>query len=201
MAWACVPSKRYLDVLLVDGEAQVQELELAVVAVEHIAARGAALAGAAHVLPQAVESRTLLGVALGVIAIRVADVGLEGVDPVDFVGGLEWHRDHWRLRHRVSYDSSVRAGRQDARGGGRDERRVDDASQSCEAKVDRGGGGCSGASRHSSGPVQRQQKSPPWAGPLAGLVDGRGATREPTTMAGCHSGRSPLMRPRWGRGL
>lgn len=85
--------------LLIDGEAQVKKLELTVVAVKHVPARGALLASAADILPHAVEGGALLGIALRVIAIAVADVGLEGADPVNLVGGLERHREHGRLGH------------------------------------------------------------------------------------------------------
>jgi hypothetical protein len=94
-----VPGKGDLDVLLVNGEAQVQQLELAVVAVQQVPARGAVLSGAPHVLAQAVEGGALLGIALGVVAIGIPDVGLERCYPVYLVGGLERHREHRCLRH------------------------------------------------------------------------------------------------------
>lgn len=86
--------------MLVDGEPQVEELELAVVPVEHVATRRAVLAGAAHVLSQAVQGGALLGIALRIVSIGISDVFLEWRDPVDLVCALERHRDHGRLRHR-----------------------------------------------------------------------------------------------------
>ena len=77
--------------LLVDREAQVQQLELAVVPVQEIPACGAVLPSSAHVLPQAVEGGALFGISLGVVAVRVLDVRLQWRDPVDLVGGLERH--------------------------------------------------------------------------------------------------------------
>lgn len=83
--------------LLINGEAQVEELKLAIVSVEHIPSRSTVLAGPPHVLPQAVERRTFLGITLRVVAIGIADVSLEWRDPVDLVGGLERHGDHGGL--------------------------------------------------------------------------------------------------------
>ena len=85
--------------LLVHGEPQVQQLQLAVVAVEEISAGGTVLARSPHVLPQTAEGCALLGISLRVVAVRVLDVVLERPDPVDLVGGLERHRDHGHLRH------------------------------------------------------------------------------------------------------
>lgn len=48
------PCKRDLDVLLVDGEAQVEQFKLAVVSVEQIPPGSAVLPGTSHVLPEAV---------------------------------------------------------------------------------------------------------------------------------------------------
>ena len=85
--------------LLVDGESQVQKLQLAVVPVQHVPPRHAILAGAPHVLAQAVEGDALLRIPLGVIAVRVLDVVLQRADPVDLVLRLERHGYHGRLRH------------------------------------------------------------------------------------------------------
>ena len=80
--------------LLVDGEPQIEELKLAIVSIEHIPARGALLASTTHILAEAVEGGALLGIALGVIAVGITNIGLQGRHPVDLVGGLEGHRDH-----------------------------------------------------------------------------------------------------------
>jgi hypothetical protein len=94
------PGEADLDVVLVDGEAQVQQLELAVVSVQQITPRGAVLAGAPHVLPQPVQRRAFLRVALGVVAIGRADVALQRGDPVNLARLLHRHRDHGHLcRH------------------------------------------------------------------------------------------------------
>ncbi len=85
--------------LLVDGKAQVQQFKLPIVAIEKISAGRAVLASTPHVLAQAVERGTLLGVPLGVIAVCVLDVVLQRRDPVDLVCGLQRHRQHRHLRH------------------------------------------------------------------------------------------------------
>lgn len=85
--------------LLVDGKAQVEQLKLAIVAVEHIPTRSAFLAGTAHVLAKSVEGLALFGIALRVVTVGVADVALERRDPIDFVGGLDRHRNHGGLGH------------------------------------------------------------------------------------------------------
>lgn len=77
--------------LFINGEAQIQKLKLAIVSVEHIPSRNTVIASSPGVLPQAVESSALLCVAFGVIAVGIADVGLERRNPVDLVGGLERH--------------------------------------------------------------------------------------------------------------
>lgn len=85
--------------LFVDGESQVEQLELSVVTIEEIPAGSAVLSGPAHVLAEAVEGRALFGISLWVVAISIADVGFEGGDPVNLVCGLERHRYHRCLRH------------------------------------------------------------------------------------------------------
>lgn len=85
--------------LLVNGKAQVEQLELAIVSVEEVPSSGAVLAGTSHVLPEAVQSGAFLGVSLRVVAICILYVVFEGMHPVDLVGGLERHRDHGHLGH------------------------------------------------------------------------------------------------------
>lgn len=85
--------------LLIDGEPQVQQLQLAVVPVQHVPPRSAIPPSAPHVLAQAVEGGALLGVPLGVIAVRVLDVVLQRGDPVDLVRRLHRRGYHGRLRH------------------------------------------------------------------------------------------------------
>ena len=96
--------------LLVHGESQVQQLQLAVVPVEEIPAGGTVLARTSHVLAQSAEGRAFLGVPLRVIAVRVLDIVLEGPDPVDLVGGLERHRYHGHLRHVGDLDGVAQDG-------------------------------------------------------------------------------------------
>ena len=55
-----VPSEGYLDVVLVNGKAQVQQLQLAIVSVEEVATRGTVGTSASHVLAQPVEGVALL---------------------------------------------------------------------------------------------------------------------------------------------
>lgn len=88
----CIPCERDLDVVLVDGEPQIQQLQLSVVSIEQVAAGGAVLAGTSHVLAQAVEGGTLVMVSLRIVPVRVPDVVLERADPVDLVGLLEGAR-------------------------------------------------------------------------------------------------------------
>lgn len=116
MKIANAPCKRYLDVLLIDGKAQVEELELAVVSVQQVPASGAVLAGAPHVLPEAVQSGALLCISLRVVAIRILYVVLQRMHPVDLVGGLKRHRYHGHLGHlwlrgRRMRDTKLAAGR------------------------------------------------------------------------------------------
>ena len=89
--------------VLIDGKSQVQELQLAVVAVEQVSAGGAVLARAPHVLSQAVQGGALLGVALRVVAVRLSDVGLERLDPVDLVGLLQRTAYHGSLHRRAMH--------------------------------------------------------------------------------------------------
>jgi len=81
-------------VILIDREPQIQQLQLAIVAVKQIATGGAILTGASHVLPEAVEGSTFLAVGLRVLAIGLPDVILEGLDPIDLIGLLQWAREH-----------------------------------------------------------------------------------------------------------
>lgn len=99
------PCEGNLDVLLIDGEAQVEEFELAVVSVEHVTTSGAVLTGTSYVLSEAVENGAFLGIAFGVVSVGVSDVALQRRDPVDLVGGLKRHRDHRRLGH--GFESSA----------------------------------------------------------------------------------------------
>ena len=85
------PGEGDLDVVLVDGEPEVQQLQLAVVAVQQVSAGGAVLASASHVLAQAVEGRALVGIALWIVAVRGSYVALERLHPVDLVGLLQRH--------------------------------------------------------------------------------------------------------------
>lgn len=85
--------------LLIDRKPEVEQFKLAIVAVQQVSAGGAVLSGAPHVLPEAVQGGALLGISLWVIAIGVLYIMLEGVYPVDLVGGLERHGYHWDLRH------------------------------------------------------------------------------------------------------
>jgi hypothetical protein len=96
-----IPSKRDLDVVLVHRESQIEQFELAIVSVQQVSARGAVLAGASHVLAQPVKHTTFFRVALRIVAICVAYVGLERRNPVDLVGLLERTRQHGRLSHHV----------------------------------------------------------------------------------------------------
>ena len=96
---ANVPGKGYLDVLLINGKAQIQQLELAIIPIKDISSGGAVLAGAPHILSQAVQSSAFFSITFGVVSISVPDVSLERSDPVDLVGGLERHGGHRGLRH------------------------------------------------------------------------------------------------------
>lgn len=80
--------------ILINREAQIQQLQLAVVAVKQIATGSAILTGASHVLPETVEGGTFLTVGLRVLAIGLPDVILEGLDPIDLVGLLQRAREH-----------------------------------------------------------------------------------------------------------
>lgn len=83
------PGKGDLDVILIDGKAQVQQLELAIVSVEQVSSSSRVLAGASHVLAQTVEGGAFVGIAFRVVAVRGADVLLEWSYPVYLVGHLE----------------------------------------------------------------------------------------------------------------
>lgn len=85
--------------LLVDREAQVEQLQLAIVPVEKVASGSAVLACTPHVLPEAIQGGALLSIPLWVVAIGVLNVMLERMYPVDLVGGLERHGNHGDLRH------------------------------------------------------------------------------------------------------
>ena len=94
------PGKRDLDVILIDGKPQVQQLQLTVVSIQQIPAGGAVLAGTPHVLTESVQGGTFLGIPLRIVAVGLTDVGLEGMDPVDLVGLLQRAADHRRLHRR-----------------------------------------------------------------------------------------------------
>lgn len=85
--------------LLVDGEAKIQELELAIVSIQQVSASGALFPSTPHILAQAVECCAFFGIPLGIVSKGISDVSLQRGDPVDLVGGLQRHRDHGRLRH------------------------------------------------------------------------------------------------------
>lgn len=85
--------------LLVNREAQVEQLQLAVVSVEEVPSGSAVLACTSHVLPEAIQGGALLSIALWIVAVGIPDVVFEGMYPVDLVGGLERHGDHGNLRH------------------------------------------------------------------------------------------------------
>lgn len=99
-----VPGKLDLDVVLVDRKPQVQKLQLAVVSVQQIPPRSTILPRAPHILPQPVQRRALLGIALRVVAIRGANVALERLYPVDLVRLLQRDRDHgYEGRHGADF--------------------------------------------------------------------------------------------------
>jgi len=85
--------------VLIDGEPEVQKLQLAVVPVQEIAAGCAVFSGTPHVLAQAIQHGALIGVALRIIAIAVADEVFERGDPVNLVGLLERAGQHRGLSH------------------------------------------------------------------------------------------------------
>lgn len=93
------PCERDLDVLFIDGEAQVEQLELAIISVEQVPPGGAVFAGASHILPEAVQGGAFLSISLGIVTIGVLYVVFQRVYPVDLVGGLERHRYHGDLGH------------------------------------------------------------------------------------------------------
>ena len=84
--------------VLVDGEAQVQQFQLAIVSIQQISPRSTVLASASHVLPQPIQRGTLLSISFRVIAIGSAYVALERIDPIDLVGLLQRDRDHGHER-------------------------------------------------------------------------------------------------------
>lgn len=94
-----IPCERYLDVLLVDGKAQVEQLQLAIIPVQQIPPGGAVFASAPHVLSQPIEGSAFFGIPFGIVSICVADISLERRDPVNLVCSLERHGQHGRLRH------------------------------------------------------------------------------------------------------
>ena len=98
---ANTPGKRDRDVALVDGKAQIQQLQLTVITIEQISSSSAVLAGSSHVLAQAVEGGAFVGISLGLVAVRGADVLLERCYPINLVGRLERTRQHRCLHHLV----------------------------------------------------------------------------------------------------
>lgn len=96
---ANAPGKRDLDVLLVDGEAQVEQLQLAIVSVQQVPSGGAVPACTPHVLPEAVQGGALLGIPLRIIAVTALYVVFQRVYPVNLVGGLDRHGYHGNLGH------------------------------------------------------------------------------------------------------
>jgi hypothetical protein len=85
--------------ILIDGESEIQELQLAVVPVQQIPARRAIFSRAPHVLAQAIQHGAFIGIAFGVIAVAVADVVLERGYPVNLVCLLEGAGQHGSLSH------------------------------------------------------------------------------------------------------
>lgn len=85
--------------VLIHGKPQVQKLQLAIIAIQQVAPRRAVLASPSHILSQSVEGGAFLVISLGILAIALFDVVLEGLDPVDFVCLLEGAGEHGRLNH------------------------------------------------------------------------------------------------------
>jgi len=80
-----IPGERYLDVVLIHRESEVQELKLAVISVEKVPPSGAVLPSASHILSKSVQGRALLRVPFRIIAICLSDIGFEGLYPVYFI--------------------------------------------------------------------------------------------------------------------
>lgn len=103
------PGELHLDMILVHGKAQVEELELAVISIQQIPSRRAVLSGPSHVLPKSVERGTFFRVPLGVITIAGANVRLQRSDPIDFTRLLQRRRDHGGLCRGHVCDSEARS--------------------------------------------------------------------------------------------
>lgn len=75
--------------VLIHRKTQIQQLQLPIISVEKISPRSTILPGASHVLAQAVKRGAFLRISLGVIAIRLADILLERLDPINLAGLFE----------------------------------------------------------------------------------------------------------------
>lgn len=95
----CLPCEGDLDVVVIDGEPEVQQLQLTVVSIQQITTDSAVFAYAPHVLAKPVESRAFLTVLFGVLTMALSNVILEGLDPINLVGLLQRTREHRRLSH------------------------------------------------------------------------------------------------------
>lgn len=80
--------------VLINREPQVQQLQLAVIAIKQIATGSAILSGTSHILPKAVEGGTFLTVGFRVLAVSLPNVILEGLNPINLVGLLQRTRQH-----------------------------------------------------------------------------------------------------------
>ena len=80
--------------VLIDREAEIQELQLSVVSIQEVASSGTILPCTSHILSQAIQCCTFLTVALRVLAIGLPNVILEGLDPINLIGLLQRTREH-----------------------------------------------------------------------------------------------------------
>jgi hypothetical protein len=70
------PCKRDLNMILIHGKPEIQQLQLAIVSVQEISSCRTVIASAPHILSQTIESGTFFCVSFRVISIGGPDVGL-----------------------------------------------------------------------------------------------------------------------------
>ena len=90
-----LPSEGYLDMILIHGKPQIQQLQLTIVSIQQISSGRAIFPCTSHILPYPVECITLFRVLFWIIAVSLSDVGLQWLDPVDVLCLLQRTGDHW----------------------------------------------------------------------------------------------------------
>ena len=75
--------------VLVHRKSQIQQLQLSIISIKQVSPCGTIFPSPSHILPQAVQRGAFLRIPLRVVAIRLADILLERLNPIDLAGLFE----------------------------------------------------------------------------------------------------------------